>query len=269
MDDDQTLAFLILQNDNETKRFNSKLKNYYLKDILKVTMPEMVYVSSWRSCFDEASLSDELLILEPAMRKFVEEANHLSSVDGYLVKLETLILQVEDLSSYGKYDPKVVFKKMLSCRELVESLQPLSNYISDVEHLVAHDIRHKLLRPYLETLLEALRSIPPSTVRLVLMREPLERLEKEGSRREYPDSRSIHVQEPVEKRDTEDVSTGQDWVEIPVKVESREEDGEVKLSESGNLVKGMDARGMIKTLLKLIIMLIFLMATALALYQLR
>ena len=92
--------------------------------------------------------------------RFVEEyADRLSyvrSIDGFLVKTSTLILELEDLCKDGGCDPAEYLRRILSDQRVGKYLMSFSCYTDTIIHLVSSDPRHRKLRKYLDIIVDAL-----------------------------------------------------------------------------------------------------------------
>ena len=93
-----------------------------------------------------------------ALKSLVNELGSVHSVDGFLTKLTTFVLRLEDL--FGEHrSARRVFEKVLACEELELFLRVLAGYRDVVEVMVFRDLRLKPLRSYADILLETLNSI--------------------------------------------------------------------------------------------------------------
>jgi len=74
-------------------------------------------------CLSTRVSDHDILIAQRAVEMFVNEAKNLSTVDGYLIKLTTLVLRLEDVWR-DKSRPRRAFEKILICDEVRDSLSP-------------------------------------------------------------------------------------------------------------------------------------------------
>lgn len=113
--------------------------------------------------------------------RFVNEVSRASTIDTYLIKMSTLLYSVKDL-----YKDDISILAVFRCREVVEALSPLTNYIDQVEEIIKTDPRHRSLRPYLDYILAAIRlslQLSPSNKALTTKRPATwyaEYMEKSG-----------------------------------------------------------------------------------------
>lgn len=108
------------------------------------------------SCFsNDSSVSS----FSEAIEKFLSGISGVRSIDGYLIKLTSLIQMV--LESY-RGNTRVI-SYVLSCREVIKALEPLAYYIDEVTTLITKDPRHKPLRPYLSLIISTLTKILHTT----------------------------------------------------------------------------------------------------------
>ncbi|MEM2004449.1 MAG: hypothetical protein QW705_01745 [Zestosphaera sp.] len=135
------------------------------------------------SCLDDSFLDRDVVLLRQAIRRFVVEAEITRSIDGYLILLGGLVLEIEERGAQWApdYDPREVLRKVLSCAEVAKALSPLAGYAEDVEDLVNSGPRHKSLRPYLGIITEFLNGMPPSRKKLEVVRPPISELERTPS----------------------------------------------------------------------------------------
>lgn len=137
--------------------------------------------------------------MRQAIRRFVTAAELTHSVDGYLIALGGLVSEIKDYGAFceeyrglctSSFDPRSVFRKVLSCIEVINALRPLAGYVEDVVKPVYLNPRHKSLRPYLDIVIEVLNDISPSEKKLEVMRPPMTKLER-SSRVEVRPSRHM------------------------------------------------------------------------------
>lgn len=151
-------------------------------------------MSSPTSCLEDAFIDGDVILLRPAIRRFVIEAKTTHSVDGYLILLGGLVFEIEEFRGFRMfdYDSREILKKILSCAEVVEALSPLANYIEDVRDIVYSSPRHKSLRSYLDIITETLSKIPPSEKKLEVLRPPLSVLDTVPSTKPESRTRDLH-----------------------------------------------------------------------------
>jgi hypothetical protein len=92
------------------------------------------------------------------------------------MKLDTLIISVEET-----FGDKVneVFRKILLCSEVRNSLRPLAEHIEVVEHLTLTDPRHRPVKRYINSLIATLRTLQPTGEILEITRPPTHKIEQE------------------------------------------------------------------------------------------
>ncbi len=146
------------------------------------------YMSVPMYCLNDSLVDNDIALLRQAIRRFVIEAELTHSVDGYLINLGGLVFEVEDYGAFCKeyravcppnFDLRNVFRKVLSCAEVINALSPLAGHVDDVKELVYSSPRHKSLRPYLDIIIEVLNRMPLSEKELEVMRPPISELERD------------------------------------------------------------------------------------------
>lgn len=119
----------------------------------------------------------------PAIQRFISEAKYLKSVEGFLERLDTLASYVTDVSKDLRLNPEEVFKAVLSIDEVKEVLASLAPHAENVKLSVESSPRHKPLKPYLSTLVEVLKSLPPADRVLEVSRLPTFLIEEREHRK--------------------------------------------------------------------------------------
>ena len=84
---------------------------------------------------------------------------YIRSVDGFLVKLGSIVYEIEGICQDGTCDPVEVFKQVLYDDELVNVLKRFSCYKEEIRSAIERDPRHKILRKYVSIICERLGSI--------------------------------------------------------------------------------------------------------------
>lgn len=174
-------------------------------------------MSSPTSCLEDTFIDRDVILLRPAIRRFVIEAKTTHSVDGYLILLGGLVFEIEESKGFRvfSYDPREILRKVLSCVEVAEALSPLTDYVEDVKYLVNSSPRHKLLRPYLDLITEFLSTMPPSGRKLVTIRPSLNELDRIPSEEpKLRTSNTYHI--PVEVTGPSTLEKG--WGDVIKKV---------------------------------------------------
>jgi hypothetical protein len=92
------------------------------------------------------------------------------------MKLDTLIISVEE--TFGD-KANEVFRKILLCSEVRNSLRPLAEHIEVVEHLTLTDPRHRPVKRYINSLIATLRTLQPTGEILEITRPPTHKIEQE------------------------------------------------------------------------------------------
>lgn len=131
-------------------------------------------------CLDGHPNDPVVLTLQPKIREFVIKIKNAESVDGILVAFGTLVFDLEEISPLLKLTSGDALEKVFRCVEVSEALRPLAGHVDLVEHMVSTDPRHRIIRPYLRTLLNYLNSLPPVPAPLVVARPPLHEIERYG-----------------------------------------------------------------------------------------
>ncbi|MEM4717776.1 MAG: hypothetical protein QXE81_03335 [Desulfurococcaceae archaeon] len=108
-----------------------------------------------------------------------QEFKHFKTLDSFLVKLSSLVYDLED-HCFGDVDKaKELFKDALSHPLMTEHISLLSCYRDLIESQIQRDPRLKKLREYNEILTNALSRAPCKETReLTTMREATFRIEK-------------------------------------------------------------------------------------------
>ena len=117
--------------------------------------------------------------LDERIRSLAEELKYVKSVDSYLIKLSSLVYDLEDYSYGDEKATREMLEKALRNPLLVERLKPLSCYVDVVEASILGDPRMKKLRGYVDVIVKVLSEIPCKEEKpLVVSREATFRVEK-------------------------------------------------------------------------------------------
>jgi hypothetical protein len=111
-----------------------------------------------------------------SIRLFISEASTCKSIDCYLMKLDTLINSVEE--TFGN-KAEEVFRKILLCNEVRDSLRPLAEHIEVVESLALTDPRHRPVKRYMNLLIATLGTLQSTSKILEITRPPTYKIEQE------------------------------------------------------------------------------------------
>jgi len=111
-----------------------------------------------------------------SIRLFISEASTCKSIDCYLMKLSTLINSVEE--TFGN-KAEEVFRKILLCNEVRDSLRPLVEHIEVVESLALTDPRHRPVKRYMNLLITTLGTLQSTSKILEITRPPTYKIEQE------------------------------------------------------------------------------------------
>lgn len=124
------------------------------------------------------------LWFQEKIQVLAEELRYSKSVDGYLVKLSSLVYDLEDY--YGDVKKaRELFEKILKHPLIVNELKALSCYKDVVEAGIQRDPRIKKLREYADILTRTLSEIPcKEEKQLSISREATFRVEEVEVRRE-------------------------------------------------------------------------------------
>ena len=151
----------------------------------------------------------DIFIALPALKNFVSEVGKTRSVDGFLVKLTTFVLRLEDLFG-GSRRAGEVLRKVLLCDEVQEVIAPFAKYRHHIEQLVYRDPRFKPLQRYINDVVWALSIVKPVEKPLEIVRPPMNVVERDysvapgttatGSSTSMPESREPALPEPNKHR---------------------------------------------------------------------
>lgn len=105
-----------------------------------------------------------LSVIRPAIKRFVLEAKYVKTVDGLLERLGTLVFYIREIALDLRLNYVEIFKLVLSCDEVKEVLNPFAIHVNGIEGKILGDPRHKSLRPHLDILIDALKTLPMSKI---------------------------------------------------------------------------------------------------------
>jgi hypothetical protein len=117
----------------------------------------------------------DLFTASDFIRLFINDASTCKSVDCYLMKLDTLIIGVEE--TFGN-KANEVFRRILLCSEVRDTLRPLAEHIEVVEHLALTDPRHRPVKRYINLLTATLKTLQPTSRILEITRPPTHEIEQ-------------------------------------------------------------------------------------------
>lgn len=116
--------------------------------------------------------------LSEKVKVIASDLRYVKSVDGFLVKLSSLIYDISDECLGEEKCIRMYFEKALVHPLLRQQLERLACYTDVVEKLVLGDPRFKVLRNHLETLLSTLRELKCTEPGLEIAREATFRIER-------------------------------------------------------------------------------------------
>lgn len=125
------------------------------------------------------------LWFQDKIQVLAEELRYSKSVDGYLVKLSSLVYDLEDYCYGDVKKARELFEKILKHPLIVNELKTLSCYRDVVEASIQRDPRIKKLREYVDILIRTLSEIPcKEEKQLSISREATFRVEEVEVRKE-------------------------------------------------------------------------------------
>ncbi|MCC6025199.1 MAG: hypothetical protein LM555_02740 [Desulfurococcaceae archaeon] len=121
--------------------------------------------------------------LEEKVRILASELKYARSIDTYLVKMSSLIYELEDQCLGDTKCVVDLFRKVLEHPALSREISTLACHIDEVLHVVQENPRFRNLRNYLSVVEDVLRKTTcVSEKELVVTREPTFRVEREEYR---------------------------------------------------------------------------------------
>lgn len=121
--------------------------------------------------------------LEEKVRTLASELKYARSIDTYLVKMSSLIYELEDQCLGGTKCVVDLFRKVLEHPALSREISTLACHTDEVLHVVQENPRFRNLRNYLSVVEDVLRKTTcVSEKELVVTREPTFRVEREEYR---------------------------------------------------------------------------------------
>jgi len=120
-------------------------------------------------------IDPDLFTASDFIRLFVNDASTCKSIDCYLMKLDTLIISIEE--TFGN-KANEVFRRILLCSEVRDTLKPLAEHIEVVEHLALTDPRHRPVKRYINLLIATLKTLQPTSKILEVTRPPTHEIEQ-------------------------------------------------------------------------------------------
>ena len=97
--------------------------------------------------------------LSDIIDRFVNEVSLGSSVDWFLIKLSSAIDELEELSRSSKDSMQNYLKAFLGDERVKRCLAKFSCYLEEVEQAITFNPRFRSLRPYLNDIVEAIKSV--------------------------------------------------------------------------------------------------------------
>jgi hypothetical protein len=85
---------------------------------------------------------------------------YVRSIDGFLIKLGTLVIELEDLCRDSSCSVEDYLRSILGNELLRDVLGRFSCYIDDIIESINNDPRHKTLRKYTDVIRDVLTNIP-------------------------------------------------------------------------------------------------------------
>ncbi len=110
--------------------------------------------------------------VERLVERFIYEVSYGRSIDWYLVKLSSIVYEIEDLCRYGECDPEVLFKDFLSDKRVRKALEPLACYRDDVLAFITSNPRFRNLRRYTRVIEGFLAGLPCTAKELEVVPRP-------------------------------------------------------------------------------------------------
>ncbi|ADI31715.1 hypothetical protein [Staphylothermus hellenicus] len=99
-------------------------------------------------------------IVEKYVVELADSLSYVRSIDGFLVKLGTIVVSLEDdCRNISNCDPAVLLENILMHEKLSRYLSRFSCYLEDIVDAINSDPRHKVLRKYIGVLRGVLERI--------------------------------------------------------------------------------------------------------------
>ncbi|WP_244372447.1 hypothetical protein [Staphylothermus marinus] len=99
-------------------------------------------------------------MVEKFVVELADSLSYIRSIDGFLVKLGTIVVSLEDeCREISNCDPAVLLENILMHEKLSRYLSRFSCYIDDIVDSINSDPRHKVLRKYTDVLRSVLERI--------------------------------------------------------------------------------------------------------------
>ncbi len=99
-------------------------------------------------------------MIEKYASELRDSLTYVRSIDGFLIKLGTLVIELEDLCRDSGCSVGDYLGNILSHDLLRDTLGRFSCYVDDIVESINNDPRHKILRKYIDVIRGALTNIP-------------------------------------------------------------------------------------------------------------
>lgn len=101
----------------------------------------------------------ELSLIDEYIDRLRSSVDFIKTIDGFLIKLSSIVYDIEDKCSSGFCNSIDLFKELVYSKELNDVFSRFSCYIGEIESIVTRDPRHRILRKYLSILINRLSSL--------------------------------------------------------------------------------------------------------------
>ncbi len=98
------------------------------------------------------------MVLEKIIAEYIDSLSYVKSIDGFLVKTTTLVIELEDLCRDNTCSVEEYLYKVLTDQRVEKYLKSYACYLDNIVDAVKRDPRHKKIRKYLDILVKALSS---------------------------------------------------------------------------------------------------------------
>ncbi|MEM1773205.1 MAG: hypothetical protein QXQ71_05235 [Desulfurococcaceae archaeon] len=117
--------------------------------------------------------------LQDRINMLSDEFKHYRSIDSYLIKLSSLIYDLEDYSYGDIQRARILLEKILTHPSIINHMAHLSCYKDTIEAQIQRDPRVRKLRDYSDVLIKVLSETPCKEEKsMELSREATFRIEK-------------------------------------------------------------------------------------------
>lgn len=92
--------------------------------------------------------------------ELADSLTYVRSIDGFLIKLGTIVLSLEDeCRGTSNCDPSILLKNILQHDKVSRNLSRFSCYVEEIINTIMRDPRHKVMRKYIDILRDVLEKI--------------------------------------------------------------------------------------------------------------